>query len=116
MKKTDFDAIVVGARCAGSPTAMLLARQGHRVLVVDRASFPSDTLSTHFVWQRGLARAAGWGVLPRLRACAAPAVPTIRWIGSVALVGVRPALGGVTEARCIRRTVLDKLLLDAAVE
>ncbi len=42
-----YDAIVVGARCAGSPTAMLLARQGHRVLLVDRASFPSDTMSTH---------------------------------------------------------------------
>src|SRR5262245_35758640 len=42
-----FDAIVVGARCAGSPTAMLLARKGYRVLVVDRATFPSDTISTH---------------------------------------------------------------------
>ena len=44
---TDYDAIIVGARCAGSPTAMLLARKGHRVLLVDRAEFPSDTLSTH---------------------------------------------------------------------
>ena len=44
-----FDAIVVGARCAGSPVAMLLARQGYRVLAVDRASFPSDTISTHFL-------------------------------------------------------------------
>jgi choline dehydrogenase-like flavoprotein len=26
-----YDAIVVGARCAGSPTAMLLARRGYRV-------------------------------------------------------------------------------------
>ena len=42
-----YDAIVVGARCAGSPTAMLLARKGYRVLVVDRATFPSDTVSTH---------------------------------------------------------------------
>jgi flavin-dependent dehydrogenase len=44
-----YDAIVVGARCAGAPTAMLLARHGHRVLLVDRASFPSDTVSTHFI-------------------------------------------------------------------
>lgn len=44
-----YDAIVVGARCAGSPTAMLLARQGHPVLVVDRATFPSDIMSTHLV-------------------------------------------------------------------
>jgi choline dehydrogenase-like flavoprotein len=43
------DAMVVGARCAGSPTAMLLARKGYRVLLVDRATFPSDTLSTHFI-------------------------------------------------------------------
>jgi hypothetical protein len=44
-----YDAVIVGARCAGSPTAMLLARKGYRVLVVDRATFPSDTLSTHLV-------------------------------------------------------------------
>ena len=50
-----FDAIVVGARCAGSPTAMLLARKGYRVLVVDRATFPSDTLSTHILHPLGVA-------------------------------------------------------------
>ena len=44
-----FDVIVVGTRCAGSPTAMLLARKGYRVLAVDRATFPSDTISTHMV-------------------------------------------------------------------
>ena len=48
-----YDAIVVGARCAGSPTAMLLARKGYRVLVVDRATFPSDTLSTHVLQPLG---------------------------------------------------------------
>jgi flavin-dependent dehydrogenase len=42
-----YDAIVVGARCAGSPLAMLLARQGHKVLLIDKARFPSDTVSTH---------------------------------------------------------------------
>ena len=50
-----FDAIVVGARCAGSPTAMLLAREGYRVLVVDRATFPSDTVSTHLIHPPGVA-------------------------------------------------------------
>ena len=43
-----YDAIVIGARCGGAPTAMLLARKGYRVLMVDRATFPSDTVSTHF--------------------------------------------------------------------
>ena len=56
-----YDAIVVGARCAGSPTAMLLARKGYRVLVVDRATFPSDTLSTHFDPRPGRGRAAAAG-------------------------------------------------------
>ena len=56
-----YDAIVVGARCAGSPTAMLLARKGYRVLVVDRATFPSDTVSTHFVHAPGRRRAAAGG-------------------------------------------------------
>ena len=56
-----YDAIIVGARCAGSPTAMLLARKGYRVLVVDRATFPSDTVSTHVVQPlaRGRPRAMG---------------------------------------------------------
>ncbi len=44
-----YDAIVVGARCAGSPAAMLLAPKGYRVLLVDKATFPSDTMSTHFI-------------------------------------------------------------------
>jgi glycerol-3-phosphate dehydrogenase len=52
---SSYDAIVVGARCAGSSTAMLLARAGHRVLLLDRASFPSDTMSTHLVHPPGVA-------------------------------------------------------------
>ncbi len=51
-----FDVIVVGARRAGSPTAMLLDRKGYRVLLVDRATFPGDTISTHIVWQTGAAK------------------------------------------------------------
>ena len=47
------DAIVIGARCAGSPTAMLLARRGFKVLLVDKATFPSDTISTHILWPHG---------------------------------------------------------------
>ena len=55
MTSRPYDAIVVGARCAGSPTAMLLARRGYRVLVLDRARFPSDTVSTHLIHAPGVA-------------------------------------------------------------
>ena len=59
-----YDVIVVGARCAGASTALLLARKGHRVLLVDRNTFPSDLrLSTHLVWQPGVAALKRWGLL-----------------------------------------------------
>jgi flavin-dependent dehydrogenase len=61
MTENRYDAIVVGARCAGSSTAMLLARAGYRVLVVDRATFPSDTISTHLVHPPGVAALQRWG-------------------------------------------------------
>jgi flavin-dependent dehydrogenase len=61
-----YDAIVIGARCAGSPTAMLLSRKGYRVLLVDRATFPSDTVSTHIVHPLGIAALSRWGLLERL--------------------------------------------------
>ena len=73
-----YDAIVVGARCAGSPTAMLLARKGHRVLLVDRASFPSDTLSTHYIHQSGVASPGALGAAAtRIVAAGAPADPRL---------------------------------------
>ena len=67
-----YDAIVVGARCAGSPTAMLLARRGYKVLLVDRARFPSDTLSTHIIWPHGAEALARWGLLDALEATGVP--------------------------------------------
>ena len=70
-----YDAIVVGARCAGSPTAMLLARKGYRVLLLDRASFPSDTLSTHYIHQPGVARLAALGAARPGRGLELPAGP-----------------------------------------
>ena len=56
-----YDAIVVGARCAGSPTAMLLARKGYRVLLVDRATFPSDIVNGYYIQQTGGSRLKRWG-------------------------------------------------------
>lgn len=111
-----FDAIVVGARCAGSPTAMLLARAGHRVLLVDRATFPSDTLSTHVVHPTTAAALARWGLLERLAETGCPGFETYSYdFGPFAITGA--ARGpGEPPAYCPRRTVLDKLLVDAAAE
>ena len=112
-----YDAIVVGARCAGSPTAMLLARAGRRVLLLDRATFPRDTLSTHYIHQSGVARLARWGLLDRLAATGCPPIRRYRFdVGPFALTGVPPPIDGVDAAYSPRRYVLDQLLADAAVE
>ena len=76
MGQDRYDAIVVGARCAGSPTAMLLARKGYKVLVVDRATFPSDTLSTHILHPPAVEAMQRWGLLDRLVATGCPPIDT----------------------------------------
>ena len=111
-----YDAIVVGARCAGSPTALLLAK-GYRVLLVDQAVFPSDTISTHHVQQPAVASLKRWGLLDRLVASNCP--PTTQWtfdVGPIVLHGSPLPAGDVTDGYAPRRTVLDKLLVEAAVE
>ena len=111
-----WDAIVVGARCAGSPTAMLLARKGYRVLLLDRAHFPSDTISTHIVQPLAAGALARWGLLERLVATGCPAMHTYSYdFGPVVLEG-SPGTAESPAGYCPRRTVLDKLLVDAAVE
>jgi 2-polyprenyl-6-methoxyphenol hydroxylase-like FAD-dependent oxidoreductase len=112
-----YDAIVVGARAAGSPTAMLLARKGYRVLLVDRASFPSDTLSTHYIHQPGIARLRRWGLLDRLIATGCPPVAAMAFdVGPFALTAAPPPSDGVADGYAPRRTVLDSLLLEGAAE
>jgi 2-polyprenyl-6-methoxyphenol hydroxylase-like FAD-dependent oxidoreductase len=111
-----FDAIVVGARCAGSPTAMLLARKGYRVLLVDRATFPSDTVSTHILHPLGAGALARWGLLDRLAATGCPPIHTYAFdFGPFTLAGA-PGTAEAPVGYCPRRTVLDKLLVDAAAE
>ena len=112
-----YDAIVVGARCAGSPTAMLLARRGLRVLLVDKAHFPSDTLSTHYIHQPGVAALKRWGLLPQIERSGCP--PIRRYtldVGPFALEGTPPPIGDVGEAYSPRRYVLDQILVEAAAE
>jgi flavin-dependent dehydrogenase len=110
-----YDVIVVGARCAGSPTAMLLAQRGYRVLLMDRATFPSDTVSTLVITVPGVARLRRWGLLEPLVATGCP--PFERYcfdFGDVLIEGVPRPAGGATVGYAPRRTVLDKLLVDAA--
>jgi flavin-dependent dehydrogenase len=110
-----YDAIVVGARCAGSPTAMLLARQGYRVLLVDRASFPSDTMSTLVIHAPGVAALRRWGLLDDLVSTGCPVVGPYSFdFGPVVISGRPHPHDGVGDAYAPRRTVLDKLLVDAA--
>ncbi|HEY0578708.1 MAG TPA: NAD(P)/FAD-dependent oxidoreductase [Pseudonocardia sp.] len=114
---SDYDAIIVGARCAGSPTAMLLARQGYRVLLVDRASFPSDIMSTHLVHHPGMARLRRWGLADHLVATGCPAIETYRFdFGPFAIAGTPRAASGAPRAYAPRRRVLDALLLEAAAQ
>ncbi len=111
-----YDAIVVGARCAGAPTAMLLARQGHRVLLVDRASFPSDTLSTLMIHVPGVAALRRWGLLDAVVATGCPPIGTYSFdFGPFTIAGAPRSQDGVATAYAPRRTVLDKILVDAAV-
>jgi 2-polyprenyl-6-methoxyphenol hydroxylase-like FAD-dependent oxidoreductase len=112
-----YDAVIVGARLAGSSTAMLLARAGLRVLVLDQARFPSDTLSTHQLQVPGVARLARWGLLERVLATGAPPTRRVRFDNSGAVLdGAVPSVDGVDAMVSPRRTVLDAVLLDAARE
>ncbi|MEA2207074.1 MAG: hypothetical protein QOE77_3850 [Blastocatellia bacterium] len=112
-----YDAIIVGARCAGSPLAMLLARKGYKVLLLDKATFPSDTISTHHIHQPGIARLKSWGLLEKIQGSNCPATETIRFdVGPFALLGSPVPSGDSVQAYAPRRRVLDKILVDAAVE
>jgi flavin-dependent dehydrogenase len=113
-----YDAIVVGARCAGSPAALLLARKGYKVLLVDRTTFPSDmAFSNHFVHQAGSAALKRWGLLERLAATNCPPITEDYFdYGAFSLSGPVPAVDGVNTAFAPRRIKLDPLLANAAVE
>jgi 2-polyprenyl-6-methoxyphenol hydroxylase-like FAD-dependent oxidoreductase len=114
MSARGYDVIVVGARCAGAPTAMLLARKGYRVLAVDRATFPSDTVSTHLIHPPGVGALRRWGLLDRVLATGCPAIHTYAFdFGPFALTG-SPGEDRSDVAYAPRRTVLDKILVDAA--
>jgi flavin-dependent dehydrogenase len=110
-----YDVIVVGARCAGSPLAMLLARQGHRVLLVDRDSFPSDTVCTHYIHQAGLSRLQKWGLLDEVIAAKTPPIRKMNFsYRGIDLVGWADPVDGVDTVYSARRTILDEIMVNAA--
>jgi 2-polyprenyl-6-methoxyphenol hydroxylase-like FAD-dependent oxidoreductase len=125
-----FDVVVIGGSVSGASTAMLLARRGYKVLVVERQTFPRDTLSTHFIWPRGVSYLNRWGLAERVWAKTPRfkkmevSIEGISLVGSVPLGDVKNRFRqlhgdceAVTNFYCgPRRFFLDQLLLDAARE
>jgi 2-polyprenyl-6-methoxyphenol hydroxylase-like FAD-dependent oxidoreductase len=112
-----YDALVVGARCAGAATAMLLARQGQSVLLVDRDRHGADTLSTLALMRAGVLQLHRWGLLDRIRAAGTPAIRFTSFIygDETITLPIKPR-DGVDALYAPRRTLLDALLADAAAE
>lgn len=109
------DIVVVGARCAGAATAMLLADRGHDVVMVDRASFPSDAVSTHAIVRPGMVQLRRWGLLPALLVSGAPPLTTVEFHTTEGMTS-RPVRDrhGVDHLLAPRRIVLDDILQRAA--
>ena len=113
-----YDVVVVGARAAGAATAMLLARPGLRVLVVDRGRYGADTLSTHALMRGGVLQLHRWGLLDRVVAAGTPPIrrTTFRYGAATSVViTIKPSYG-VDALYAPRRTVLDPILVDAAAD
>lgn len=111
-----YDVIVIGARCAGSPTAMLFARRGYRVLLLEKARFPQDTLSSHYLHMQGVALLERWGLLDRVRDSGAQPITHQIYQGpDVRIEGFSLPIDGLTTTYAPRRYVLDPILAEGAV-
>jgi len=115
-RQTHYDVAVVGARCAGAATAMLLARSGLSVVALERTPHGSDTVSTHALMRAGVLQLHRWGILPGVIAAGTPAIRTTSFsYGDETIeVTIKPR-DGVPALFAPRRTVIDPLLQDAAV-
>jgi flavin-dependent dehydrogenase len=112
-----YDVLVIGARCAGAPTAMLLARKGYKVLLVDRATFPSNIPQGHFIHRHGPRRLKEWGLLDRIVSTGCPPVLSMTHDeGDFPLTGTDLSVDGVALGYAPRRAVLDQILVEAAIE
>jgi flavin-dependent dehydrogenase len=109
------DVIVVGARPAGAATAMLLARAGLDVLVLDRSRYGRDTISTHALMRTGVLQLHRWGLLDEVIAAGTPAVrrTVFDYGDDQVTVDIKPS-HGIDALYAPRRTVLDPILSDAA--
>jgi 2-polyprenyl-6-methoxyphenol hydroxylase-like FAD-dependent oxidoreductase len=117
MDSPDYDAIVVGARAAGASTALLLARQGYRVLLVDRDELPSDIARGHFVYRDAPRRLQSWGLLDRILTTGVePVTRLVTDMGDFPLESTDLCVDGVPWGIGPRRSVLDRVLLEAALE
>ena len=112
-----YDAVIVGARVAGAATAHLLARFGLRVLLVDRGRYGTDTLSTHALMRGGVLQLSRWGLLDKIIAAGTPPVrrTTFRYADAIVPITVKSSYG-VDALYAPRRTVLDPIVVDAAVD
>ena len=111
-----YDVIVIGARCAGSPTAMLFARQGYRVLLLEKARFPQDTLSSHYIHTQGMALLNRWGLLDGLRDAGCRPITHQSYEGpGVRIDGFSLPIDGLRYTYAPRRYVLDPVLAAGAV-
>ncbi|MEZ0110976.1 flavin-dependent dehydrogenase [Catenulispora sp. EB89] len=111
-----YDVVVIGARCAGSPTAMLFARQGYRVLLLEKARFPQDTLSSHYIHQPGVALLDAWGLLDDLRKAGCQPIDHQSYEApGVRIDGFSLPVEGHRTTYAPRRFVLDPILAAGAV-
>ncbi|MYR07727.1 oxidoreductase [Gordonia sp. SID5947] len=110
-----FDAVVVGGRCAGAASATALAQRGLRVLVVDAARFPSDTVSTHLLWPTTMAEIQALGALPAVEEIGAPRMPLAEAVlDDIGWRTTYSPVSGIDYAMCVRRTHLDHALVTVA--
>lgn len=112
-----YDVVIAGARCAGASAAMLLARRGFRVLVVDPLRYGSDTLSTHALMRGGVLQLRRWGLLDDVRKAGTPPIEstTFHYGDEIVEIPIKPR-DGVDALYAPRRTVLDPILVDGARE